>query len=141
MSLEEKIEALTAAVVANTAALGKAPKATKAKGETESTQPASSPPAGSAAQAPAAGQPATSPAVSSPPASDPQLLSKTTEAVLKLANEYSREKAVGILAARKVTRCSDLKPGELQTVLNEAMAEITALEAAKQAAAANASLV
>jgi hypothetical protein len=69
------------------------------------------------------------------------LLSKTTEAVLKLANEYSRDNAVGILAARKVTRCSDLKPEELPAVLAEAQAKIAELEAAKQAAAANASLV
>jgi len=142
MSLEEKIEALTAAVIANTAAQGKAPKATKAKGETESTQPAANAAVSAPASAPANAPTSAAPAASSPPpANDAQLLSKTTEAVLKLANEYSREKAVGILAARKVTRCSDLKPGELQTVLNEALAEIAYLDAAKQAAAANASLV
>lgn len=139
MSLEESIQALTAAVIANTAALGKAPKATKATKETESTQPAASTQT-PAATAPAAGQQAQSPAASSAPA-NPQLLSQTTEAVLKLANEYSRDKAVGILSARKVTRCSDLKPDQLQAVLSEALAEIAALEAAKQAAAANASLV
>lgn len=139
MSLEESIQALTAAVIANTAALGKTPKATKATKETESTQPAASTPT-PAATAPAAGQQAQSPATSSAPANQ-RLLSQTTEAVLKLANEYSRETAVGILSARKVTRCSDLKPDQLQPVLNEALAEIAKAEAAKQSAAANASLV
>jgi hypothetical protein len=139
MSLEESIQALTAAVIANTAALGKAPKATKAKGEPESTQSAASTPT-PAATAPAAGQQAQSPAASTVPA-NPQLLAQATEAVIKLANEHSRDDAVGILAARKVTRCSDLKPDQLQAVLDEALVKIAAAVAAKQAATANASLV
>lgn len=141
MSLEEALTANTAAVIALTAAMGKAPKG-KGKDTTESTQPAAST-ATPAATAPAAGQQAQSPAASATVATagDPALLAKTTEAVIKLANEYSREKAVGILAKRKVTRCSDLKPEELQPVLTEANTEIAAAEAAKVAATANASLV
>lgn len=140
MSLEESIQALTAAVIANTAALGKAPKASK-KGETES--PPSSQPSAPAASAPAAtgAAPTTGATQQQPAAANPQLLAQTTEAVIKLANEYSREQAVGILAKYKVTRCSDLKPDQLQIVLNEATAAIAVAEAAKQAATANASLV
>lgn len=146
MSLEEHFLAFiaalkshTEALAAHTVALGKAPKGGK-KAEPESPPSSISAPA---ASAPAAAG-ATSTAGATPPptaAANPQLLAQTTEAVIKLANEYSREQAVGILAKYKVTRCSDLKLDQLELVLTEATAAITVAQAAKQAATANASLV
>ena len=148
MSLEEHIVQLIAALKAHGEALvthaaaiakgGKAPKAPK-DSPSETSQPAASN-ATPAASAPAAGQQAQSPAVTPPPV-DATLLKATTEAVIELANEYSREKAVGILAARNVSRCSDLKADQLRAVLEEAQAAIAAGKAAKEAATANASLV
>lgn len=106
---------------------GRPPKAT-----TESTQAPATPTA-PAASAPAAGPPAQSASVS-----PSQLLVTVTDTVIRLANEFSRDQALAILAKRRgVTRCSELKPDELQGVLDEANAAI----AAAQKAAAGASLV
>lgn len=146
MSLEESIQALTAAVIANTAAMGgeftptaeTATEPAKRGRKPKTTESAPTSPTPPAATAPATGVAAPT---TSAPTSDPQLLVKTTEAVIKLANEYSRDAAVGILAKRKVTRCSDLPLTELQAVFNEATAEITKADALKAQATANASLV
>jgi hypothetical protein len=171
MSLEDKIEALTTAIVANTAAiLGGAAPATKKRGaakETESAQPAATS-ATPAATAPAAGLQTQSPAASDPvlsaaeieqiiklsgktgaPLAELQtnlksaagLLVAATEAIIVLAGAHSRDTAVGILAKRKVTRCSELPAAEHRPVLNEALAEIAKAEALKAQATANASLV
>lgn len=116
------------------------PRGRKPKNTTDSTQPVT--PSGSAATAPAATSgvvPAASSTVTV--TADPGLLVKATEAVIKLANEYSRDAAVGILGKYKVNRCSDLKPEEWSTVLTEATNAIQAAEAAKTAATSNASLV
>lgn len=151
MSLEESIQALTAAVIANTVAMGgeftptaeTATEPAKRGRKPKTTESAPTSPTPPAATAPATGAaaPTTSAPTTSAPTSDPQLLVKTTEAVIKLANEYSRDTAVGILAKRKVTRCSDLPLTELQAVFNEATAEITKADALKAQATANASLV
>ena len=69
------------------------------------------------------------------------LLVAATEAIIVLAGAYSRDTAVGILALRKVTRCSDLPADQHRPVLNEALTEIAKAEALKTQAAANASLV
>lgn len=83
--------------------------------------------------------PATPPAASpeAPAKPDPAVLVKATEAVIKLANEYSREDAVAILDRRKVARCSQLPADQWQAVLDEAEEAI----AKRQAAAASQSLV
>lgn len=73
---------------------------------------ASAPAAASASAAPAGGVGGTGPTIQ-----------QTTEMILKLANECSREEAVAILKARRgVTRCSDLQPGELAGVYDDARA-------------------
>jgi hypothetical protein len=150
--IESKIDELIAALDRTTAALAAVPKAraTKATAAPEQTQPAASL-AAPAAPAPAAPAPAAivppaqSPAVSSPP--DAKLLVKATDMVILLANEHSRETALGIIGKVRVsangdkvagvTRCSDLRPEFWQTVLDEAEEAI----AQAQAKAATASLV
>jgi hypothetical protein len=150
--IESKIDELIAALDRTTAALAAVPKAraTKATAAPEQTQPAASL-AAPAAPAPAAPAPAAivppaqSPAVSSPP--DAKLLVKATDMVILLANEHSRETALGIIGKVRVsangdkvagvTRCSDLRPEFWQTVLDEAEEAI----AQAQAKAASASLV
>lgn len=150
MSLEDQIAALTAALIAATAAyqgsdatpsVEPAKRGRKPKSETESAapsqtvvQPVTTAPVTAQAQQTTA--PPTQPA-----SANPQLLAQTTEAVLKLANEYSREQAVGLLASYKVTRCSDLLVTQLQEVLTKATTAINVAEAAKQGAKANDSLV
>jgi hypothetical protein len=146
--IESKIDELIAALDRNTAALAVVPKqarATKATAAPEQTQPAATL-AAPAASAPAAiVPPAPSPAVSSPP--DAKLLVKATDMVILLANEHSRETALGIIGKVRVsangdkvagvTRCSDLRPEFWQVVLDEAEEAI----AQAQAKAATASLV
>jgi hypothetical protein len=150
--IESKIDELIAALDRTTAALAAVPKAraTKATAAPEQTQPAASL-AAPAAPAPAAPAPAAivppaqSPAVSSPP--DAKLLVKATDMVILLANEHSRETALGIIGKVRVSangdkvagvsRCSDLRPEFWQTVLDEAEEAI----AQAQAKAATASLV
>lgn len=153
MSIETQIAELIIALERNTAALGAAPKTRAKKDTTESTQPAATS-ATPATTAPVTGQPSQSPAASATPvvpAAKPepaQLLVSATEAVIKLANEYSRDAAVGILSKKRgpvgeragVTRCSDLNQADWSDVLNEATAAIIKEESAKKAAA-NASLV
>lgn len=143
MPLESKIDELIAALGAAATAFssGASKKAGKAeKTATESTPPASSP-ASTPASAPATGTPASQPVVSTTPpatdAPDPKVLIKATEKVIELANEYSRDAAVAILAKRKVTKCSQLDPSQWQAVYDEAE---EAIDKAK-AAAASASLV
>lgn len=158
MSIETKIDELIAALSANTDALRgdthvpaadpATPKKTrgKAAAPTEQTPPATT--AAPPASAPAATGPA-SVVASAPAAPDQKLLTQATEVVIKIANEYSRDTAVGILGKKRgaaqerpgVTRCSDLSPFDWQDVLNEATAALAQLEAAKKAATANASLV
>lgn len=76
------------------------------------TPAASAPAAASASAAPAGGVGGTGPSIQ-----------QTTEMILKLANECSREEAIAILKARRgVTRCSDLQPGELAGVYDDAKA-------------------
>jgi hypothetical protein len=51
------------------------------------------------------------------------LQKRATEAILSLANDFSRDEAVGILKARRgSTRCSELLPSELQGVYDDATA-------------------
>jgi len=155
--IESKIDELIAALDRTTAALAAVPKAraTKATAAPEQTQPAASlaAPAAPAPAAPAPAAPAPaaivppaqSPAVSSPP--DAKLLVKATDMVILLANEHSRETALGIIGKVRVSangdkvagvsRCSDLRPEFWQTVLDEAEEAI----AQAQAKAATASLV
>jgi hypothetical protein len=155
--IESKIDELIAALDRTTAALAAVPKAraTKATAAPEQTQPVASlaAPAAPAPAAPAPAAPAPaaivppaqSPAVSSPP--DAKLLVKATDMVILLANEHSRETALGIIGKVRVsangdkvagvTRCSDLRPEFWQTVLDEAEEAI----AQAQAKAATASLV
>ena len=142
MSLESKIDELIAALERNTAAQGAPAKKGKATAATESAStPATS--AAPAASAPAAGPSAlpastpTTPAAPAADAPDPKVLVKATEKVIELANNYSRDAAVAILAKRKVTKCSQLDPSQWQPVFDEAD---EAVEKAK-AASANASLV
>jgi len=90
-----------------------------------------------AATAPAVGQSAQSSGTSAKP--NEALLKSATEAIIKLANEYSREAAVGILGKQRtasngaqvpgVTRCSDLLPEFWQLALNEANAAIATAKA------------
>lgn len=150
--IETKIDELIAALDRNTAALAANPVAKKGRATAAATE--SAPPAATlapaAATAPAAQAPAQSP-VAPTDKPDPKVLVKATEAVIKLANEYSREGAVAILskvrgtpaevAAGKgrpgVKKCSELNPLDWQTVLDEAEEAIDRAAAA----AANQSLV
>jgi hypothetical protein len=76
-------------------------------------------------------QTATAPAtpLQAPPASPPPttaektLLQTCTDQVIALANDFSRDEALAILAKRRgIQRCSELKPDEVQGVLDEATA-------------------
>jgi hypothetical protein len=131
MTIESLITALHDALDRNTAALLavstlKPSKATKAKAD-EPALPAATP---------ATATPASAPAAVALPAQPPD--QKTVaDAVIKLANEHSRDAAVSILAKRKVTRVSDLKPEDYSAVLGETIDATNVAIAAK----ANASLV
>jgi hypothetical protein len=141
MSLESKIDELIAALDRNTAVQSEAPKKVSSKkGTSEPAPTAASPGAQPATPAPVAATPASQPAapvVPSEPVPDPKVLVKATEKVIELANNYSRDQAIAILAKRKVTKCSQLDPSQWQAVFDEAE---EAVEKAK-AASANASLV
>lgn len=155
MSIEESIASLVAALDRNTAALGGAvaEDPVKRRGRKPATPEQSQPPASLApvaASAPAATQPAQSAVVTpTPVVVNTQLLQQATNAVITLANEHSRDAAVGILGKKRgaageragVTRCSDLNPADYQDVLDEAAAAIAAAEAAKKQAASTNSLV
>jgi hypothetical protein len=155
MSLESKIDELIAALDRNTAAQDgtdlvvdstgvPAKRGRKPKITTKSAPPATT--ATPPASAPAATGPA-SVVAPAPPAPPPQaVLTQATEVVIKIANEYDRNIAIGILGKVRsgrpgVIRCSDLNPLDWVDVLNEATAKLAELEAAKQAAKATASLV
>lgn len=63
-------------------------------------------------------------------------LQQTTDIILALANEHSREEAIAILKARRgVTRCSELKPDELPGVYADAKAAYDRHESLKQTSA------
>jgi hypothetical protein len=131
MTIENLIAELTLALDRNTAALLavstlKPSKATKAKAD-EPALPAAMPATAIAAQAPASvALPAQPPAAAALPSGpDPKTVA---DAVIQLANEHSREAAVSILAKRKVTRVSDLKPEDYEAVWLEAnLAIVTAV--------------
>jgi hypothetical protein len=140
MTIESLITALHDALDRNTAALLavstlKPSKATKAKAD-EPALPAATPATATPASAPAAvALPAQPPAAAAPPSGPDQ--KTVADAVIKLANEHSRDAAVSILAKRKVTRVSDLKPEDYSAVLGETIDATNVAIAAK----ANASLV
>jgi hypothetical protein len=140
MTIESLITALVDALDRNTAAhLADTKPAKEKKGKTETAQPAAAVTATTSAPVAAViAQPAAQPAAT-PSGPD----SKTVaDAVIKLANEHSREAAVSILAKVRpggspVTRVSDLKPEHYADV----MAEVAAATAKAIADKANASLV
>jgi hypothetical protein len=105
-------------------------KASKAAAP-EQAQPAAAPAAPVTPVAPVTEPPAPSPAAPSPPKADPKLLLNMTNAIIRLANEYDHETAVGILAKRKVKRCSDVPESEWQAVLDEAEEAIARAQAAQ----------
>jgi hypothetical protein len=61
-------------------------------------------------------------------------LKSATDAIIKLAGEYSRDTAVKILSGHGVTRCSELPPDQWQKVLDETNAAIAAAEQVKAGA-------
>lgn len=133
--LASEVEAATAAVA------GK-----KAKKAAAASEPVSTPPAETVTPpttpAPVVPQQPAQPAA----ATNTEQLNKTTETVISLANDYSREEALGILGKVRngrpgVTRCSDLNAADLVDVFNEATAVITRMSAAAAAAKANTSLI
>lgn len=161
MSLEDNIVKLITALEAHGAALvkhaeaivkGAVTKGKKAAAAEPEVVPDATPPAGATALvttlAPVvtmtALQPAAAPVVAG--VADAAQLNATTEAVIKLANDYSRDEALAILSKVRadrpgVTRCSDLNKLDLVDVYTEATAAITRLAAAATAAKANASLI
>jgi hypothetical protein len=124
---------------ASTPAQAPPSKPSTKKATTKPTTQAAPPSTPAVATAPAAA--AAAPPASSPPAqtlAEKTLLQTTTDAVIALANDYSRDQALAILGKRRgITRCSELLPDEVQGVLDEATA---AYEIAKTAKA-NSSLV
>jgi hypothetical protein len=96
-----------------------------------------------AATAPAATAPAQSPPSSAPdanqypPPDDMNLMNKTAVTVIYLANNYSRDQALGILAKYGAMRVSQVKVEDLERVLAEATAAIETAQATK----ANESLI
>lgn len=100
------------------------------------TQPASTPETATAPATPAAAPAVSSPAVQT--TAEKTLLQAATDAVIALANDYSRDQALAILAKRRgVTRCSELVPAEVQGVFDEATAAIALAKSSK----ANSSLI
>jgi hypothetical protein len=139
MSIDQLIIDLTLALDRNTVALenaaGCAAKPVKEKKTKEPVQPAAA--ATVATPAPVA-------AVVAQPVAQPDGLDTKTvaDAVIKLANEHSRDAAVSILAKvrgadKGVTRVSDLNPAHYTDI----MAEVDAAMKVAIAAQSNASLV
>ncbi len=109
------------------------------KGKKKAAAPEATPPAPAPTAAPAPAPAAAPVPVAQVPAAAAPIhtIKQTTEKVIELANDYSREAAVTILTKRGVNKCSELKPETWDEVFDEAE---EAIEAAR-AKAANASLV
>lgn len=159
MSLEDNIVALIKALETHAVALAKHAEAvvagavTKAvKGKKAADEPASNPPppadapANVSTPAPVVTTPPAQPAAEAKTAAEAAQLNATTEVVITLANDYSRETALAILGKVRagrpgVTRCSDLNKLDLVDVFNEATAAVAQFKAAAEAKKATASLI
>jgi hypothetical protein len=109
------------------------PKGTSKPKKTQTAaEPAPAPTATAPAQAPGAPLPA------APSVAADTLLKTATDAVIALANDFDggREQALAILSKRRgVTRCSELKPDEVQGVLDDAVAAYATHKAKQNTAA------
>lgn len=119
MSLEAAIAQLTAAVEANTAALGGT-----------ATKPAA---AKKGAAAAAAAQPAATPAAAAAPANGPDVKA-CAQALMALAQSKGRDAAVAVLAPFGVPKVTDLKPEQF-AAFSMAVAAAQAAPVAQPAAA------
>jgi hypothetical protein len=124
--IAETLEALLAHVksdVQKVEAKVSGKKAPKADSAPAAAVPAAQP----SAAAPAATAP--TPAAVSPGA--PDLMTQTANAVIDLANNYSRDAAVEEMAKFGAQKVSQVKPGDLAALLNNATVRIAAEKAKK----------
>jgi hypothetical protein len=132
VALEKLVERAYQGAAADVIAVVEAARGKKKAAPSAAVSAASSSPA--AGTAPPATAQTSSPA---PTASTPDVMTSAAEAVIDLANNYSRETAVGILAKYGAQKVSQVKMVDLPKVLGEAQEAIKAAKASK----ANESLV
>lgn len=116
------------------------PKKVKAADPTPAAQVAAQPAAATAAPINTTVTVTPAPAAPAAPAAGTasgDLMTQTANAVIDLANNYSRDAALAVLAKYGAQKVSQIKPENLQAVLNDVYAAIAAEKAKK----ANESLV